>query len=158
MATLLTIPGVIRNHIYDLALPKNAVHYFGGIRDGPPALSRASHQLRKETLPIWRSSNRFVMQQYETELHPDGSNVNYNRFRLSREAGFEHIENLDWVLVWHMPKKFNPHPDEYVGITLVIEHSECCLTIAKEEPGAMSENWDTSKKRDEGCSARDDDV
>ncbi|KAK3723726.1 hypothetical protein LTR37_001607 [Vermiconidia calcicola] len=143
MATLLTIPGEIRNQTYDLALPKNTTCYFQADRynheGGPPGICRASRQLREETLPIWCSSNRFVTHQYFANYPYDMSNDAFRRFCLPWDAGFKHIQHLTWIQVWRGSQQFDVRSFDHARITLVIKHSECCITTQKTSNRSMDE-------------------
>ncbi|KAK3724002.1 hypothetical protein LTR37_001486 [Vermiconidia calcicola] len=114
--TLITIPGEIRNYIYEPALPHNDESTITGYQQtNVPPLCQTSRQIRQETTPIWRSSTRFSVRNNINEAIRSILDNQITRVTDARlKAGFEHIKRLHWTQMWlasrdlvHMRRPFN---------------------------------------------------
>lgn len=86
----------LRNRIYEYALPHDEEYKLGTASAAPPALCLVSRKVREETLPIWRSTNIFVV---DAALSPPP------RIPVDDErSGYRHIIRLRWTETVRFPQ------------------------------------------------------
>ena len=79
----------LRNRIYEYALPHDEEYKLGTPSAAAPPLCLVSRKVREETLPIWRSTNVFMV---DAALSPPP------RILVDDEcSGYKHINRLRWT-------------------------------------------------------------
>ncbi|KAK3723728.1 hypothetical protein LTR37_001609 [Vermiconidia calcicola] len=132
---LLTIPGEIRNYIYELTLPKNKKSRITGYKQTKiPPLCQTSRQIRRETLPIWRASTHFRVDNYEhfatlCYLKDQAAGIYNTDTRL--KAGFEHVRHLHWSQAWLAPKGLHElrRCSYKLKVVVDVESNDCRIRV-----------------------------